>query len=200
MTESTYVLPSGIPYQAVPLNVQLPHDGLHRFFFRIRINIQRFTIRTQYLLVSHPQFIIQHQRISGHSYHTAYKYLPIAHRNLRRPGIRVIEQYNIPLSGSFSQPPPGRKRHTKPITPLIHQNPFPLIKAILHTGRGNGAGGESKCLYQQYQNDSSKHCFDPYRNTGHAQFFYPNLFNVIHKGKQSVPTYLSIQPATVIIQ
>ena len=54
--------------------------------------------------------------------------------------------------------------------PIIHQNPFPLIKAILHTGRGNGAGGESKCLYQQYQNDSSKHCFYPYRNTGYAQF------------------------------
>jgi hypothetical protein len=27
-----------------------------------------------------------------------------------------------------------------------------------------------------------------------------NLFNIIYKGKQSVPTYFSIQPATVIIQ
>ena len=110
------------------------------------------------------------ERISGYSYHTAYKHFPIAHRRLRRPWIRIVEQHNIPFPGSFSQPPPDRKRHTKPITPLIHQNPFPLIKAILHTGRGNGAGGESKCLYQQYQNDSSKHCFYPYRNTGYAQF------------------------------
>ena len=144
MTEGTYILPLGIPHQPVSLNVHLLHGSLHRFFFRMRIDIQRFTIRAQHL--------------------------PIAHRRLRRPWIRIVEQHNIPFPGSFSQPPPDRKRHTKPITPLIHQNPFPLIKAILHTGRGNGAGGESKCLYQQYQNDSSKHCFYPYRNTGYAQF------------------------------
>ena len=170
MTEGTYILPLGIPHQPVSLNVHLLHGSLHRFFFRMRIDIQRFTIRAQHLFVGHPQFIIQHPRLSGYSYYTAYKHLPIAHRRLRRPWIRIVEQHNIPFPGSFSQPPPDRKRHTKPITPLIHQNPFPLIKAILHTGRGNGAGGASKCLYQQYQNDSSKHCFYPYRNTGYAQF------------------------------
>ena len=30
------------------------------------------------------------------------------------------------------------------------------------------------CLYQQYQNDSSKHCFYPYMNTGYAQLIYIN--------------------------
>ena len=106
----------------------------------------------------------------------------------------IIEQNDIPPPHLFGQEMRSGKRYTPPIAPLVHQHLLTLIEGVLHAGRRDGAGGYGKHLDQQHNKCSRDQDLYVEGNARHG------LLDIIHTRKQSVPSDLSIEPATVRIE
>ena len=166
LAETPDIPPVGsISYQRIAFDTQYRQHRQHQVLRRYRIGIQRLGIRAQHLSAYIIQIRVQHQRIARRTDATADKQFTPLDSCLRILRVRVVEQDDIPFPCTGSRQPviaeERTERQTQPVTPLADQNPFPLVKRILHAGGRNHTSRHKQCPHQPDGQHRHASCLQP---------------------------------------